>query len=581
MNNNFQKRTGAVARIDQFEEAFQKKKSGYVSGKMAKAFYTVIFLLGTFCPAVASDVGEQIRSEVEQIRYAKEYFVDEFRIGSTDVLPRFYERRDFEPAWKDEKQIDRLIDLAGQMKMEGLNPEDYHLTALKKLRGQLYAGPGSDPRLKAHIDLLLTDSLLRMIYHLAFGKLDPVTQHAGWNFYRDIGDIDPVAFIQAGIESGDIDAIFKSIIPELPIYTRLKAGLAAYRRIEGKGGWRPVSGGETLKTGTAGPRVVELAQRLAATNDLEGEVVASGNFDASIEKAVKRFQRRHGLEEDGTVGRQTLEALNIPVERRIDQIRINLERMRWFLHDLPSTFVVVDIAGFHAYFIQDGEIVWDAKAQVGTPFRETPSFRSEIEYLVFNPTWTVPPGILAKDTLPAIKKDPGYLARMNMTVLDRSGKAINPKSVDWSKYSGRNFPYILRQEPGPNNALGRIKFIFPNRFFVFLHDTPSKSLFEKSSRAFSSGCIRIENPFELAELLLKGSENWRKENMLDILSSMEPKTVFLPEHKAVMLLYWTAQADEYGHVYFKKDIYGRDKKLLKALDGEFEIHRKVSLTRVD
>jgi murein L,D-transpeptidase YcbB/YkuD len=323
--------------------------------------------------------------------------------------------------------------------------------------------------------------------------------------------------------------------------------------------------------------VQQLKQRLRVTGDLAKRAALSDNFDGDLEAAVKAFQTRHGLTADGIVGQQTLDALNQPISARIDQIRVNLERMRWFLHDIPATFLVVDIAGFHVYLIGEQAVIWDTKAMVGAPYRKTPSFRSKIEYLVINPTWTIPPGILRKDTIPAIKKDPAYLETKNISVLDRKGKVLDRNAIDWSKYSTNNFPFILRQEPGPTNALGLIKFIFPNPHFVFLHDTPSRNLFERTERAFSSGCIRVDQPFTLAEYLLNNPTEWNQKAFQQIVDSGKTKTAFLTEKMTVLLLYWTAHAEEDGTVSFKRDIYGRDENVLKGLEGAFQLHKKLPI----
>jgi murein L,D-transpeptidase YcbB/YkuD len=197
-----------------------------------------------------------------------------------------------------------------------------------------------------------------------------------------------------------------------------------------------------------------------------------------------------------------------------------------------------------------------------------------MKYIVFNPTWTVPPGILRKDILPKVKRDPSYLLKRNINVVDQNGKVINQASIDWSQYTGGNFPYQLRQEPGPDNALGRIKFIFPNSHFVFLHDTPSKSLFDKTERAFSSGCIRVDNPVKLAELLLNDPTNWSQDKIMEAIDSMQTRTVFLPEPLPVLILYWTVAFDEEGRIYFKKDLYGRDEAVLAGLKGEFKFRKR-------
>ena len=273
------------------------------------------------------------------------------------------------------------------------------------------------------------------------------------------------------------------------------------------------------------------------------------------------------------MGKASLEALNVPVESRIDQLRVNLERGRWVLQDFTDTFLLVNIAGFRVYYSVENMVKWSARAQVGMTYRQTPVFKAEMEYLVFNPTWTVPPTILKNDVLPAIQKDIGYLAEKNMVVLDNSGKVVDPGSIDWAGYAGGNFRYTIRQEPGPTNALGRVKFIFPNKHFVFLHDTPSKSLFERSERAFSSGCIRVEHPFELAELLL-ADKGYDQAKIAQVLDTGKIENVYLTKPLPVLLLYWTTFTTLEGQCNFRKDVYGRDPGIIAALDGPIVVRKE-------
>ncbi len=221
---------------------------------------------------------------------------------------------------------------------------------------------------------------------------------------------------------------------------------------------------------------------------------------------MRRFQQRMGLESDGVIGAGTVTELNVPVAERIRLLRVNLDRGRVIMHDLPEQFVIVNIAGFTAYLVRGQDIAWSARVQVGKTYRKTPLFRSEINYLVFNPTWTVPPGIIARDILPAAKADPASISRRGLKVLDSGGREVDPASVDWSRFRGGNIPYTLRQDPGPKNALGRVKLMFPNPYLVYLHDTPSQDLFDRAERAFSSGCVRVERALELAELVLNEPE---------------------------------------------------------------------------
>jgi murein L,D-transpeptidase YcbB/YkuD len=301
-------------------------------------------------------------------------------------------------------------------------------------------------------------------------------------------------------------------------------------------------------------------------------------FDDAVQTAVKTFQRRHFLSPDGEVGPATLRALQVPVGRRIDQLRVSLERARWVLHDVPGSIVLVDVAGFEVIVLRDGEPIWRSRVQVGKPYRRTPIFRATITYLVLNPTWTVPSGILSKDILPAVRRNPAYLAEKNLRVIDYQGREVDPRGIDWGRESEKHFPYLLRQDPGPNNALGRVKFVFPNKHDVYLHDTPSKELFERDVRAFSSGCIRVDRPFELAELLLNDPENWSREKIQAAMDGTQTRTVKLESPVPVLLYYWTAQGQPDGTAQFKTDIYGRDDAVLKAIDGEFKF-RKQPLTR--
>ena len=516
-------------------------------------------------------VAEAIREKVEQIKLKSELKVGNSQISSFRVLPGLYQRRDFRPIWTDTVMQKELISSIEDTYREGLDPNDYHLEEINRLRAQLNTSDPHDPEMLALIDLLLTDSLARLAYHSIFGKEDPLTHHPHWNLAVKIDDIDPVGFLEKAIESDSLAKTISGWKPQLPIYQRLMMALAKYRSIQASGGWNPVPSGPTLRKGLEDKRVPPLRQRLAATGDLTHKSTDSTVFDETLELAVIHFQARHRLHPDGAVGRNTLEALNVPVEQRIDQIRVNLERARWVLHALGEEFVLVDIAGFHVFLYQDRKVIWTSRVQVGKPYRNTPVFKSAIEYLEFNPTWTIPPGILSKDILPATKNDPDYLNKRNINVLDRNGNLVDQSSIDWSQYPGRSFPYMLRQEPGPNNALGRVKFIFPNKHFVYLHDTPSKSLFDKTSRTFSSGCIRVENPFELAELLLNDSSNWNYNKIMEVVDSKQTRKVFLDEPMPVLLLYWTVTVEEDGKVHFKEDPYGRDNAVLEGLKGKFKI----------
>jgi murein L,D-transpeptidase YcbB/YkuD len=350
----------------------------------------------------------------------------------------------------------------------------------------------------------------------------------------------------------------------------MRDALARYRRIADAGGWPTVPEGPTLRPGDADERMSLIAQRLAVTGDLpvESTLSAADTYGPELEQAVRRFQERHGLDVDGIIGAGTVRAMTTPVEQRVLQLEVNLERARWVLDDLAERFVVVNIAGFRVYVVEDRQFVWQSRAQVGKNYRKSPVFRDEIKYLVFNPTWTVPYSIATRDLLPQIRESAGFFEARGFDLKDRNGQRVEPKTVDWSQVAPGKFPYTLVQRPGPQNALGRVKFMFPNEHAVYLHDTPSKYLFDRADRSFSSGCIRVENPFELAEILL-GRDGWTQERFSEVLDSGKERTVFLSEPVPVLLLYWTAQAGPDGTVSFFRDVYERDQAIVDALGAPF------------
>jgi murein L,D-transpeptidase YcbB/YkuD len=328
--------------------------------------------------------------------------------------------------------------------------------------------------------------------------------------------------------------------------------------------------GPTLKPGSDDVSVAKLRDRLEYFADTATSANKNRYFDSDLEQLVRNFQRSYGLFEDGLVGQITQLALNRSAAAHVAQLRVNLERIRWIFRDIEENYLAVNIAAFHAAYIERGEIVWNGRAVVGRRFRQTPSFKATMTHMIFNPTWTVPPTILKEDILPAMREDPTYLQRKNLRVLNHTGTHVDPLTIDWQHANGGNFPYLLRQDPGPQNALGRVKFIFPNRHLVYVHDTPSRELFDRAERTFSSGCIRIERPLELAEILLRGKDDPTRPKVEQFLAMDSPHKVDLKHPVTVMLLYLTAFTSQDGVLQFRRDIYGRDPAVLRALDGPFK-----------
>jgi murein L,D-transpeptidase YcbB/YkuD len=523
-------------------------------------------------PTRPASVAAEIQALLERDDPAQPLGVDGAEIASTLVLPEFYGRRRFEPAWTDPRDHDALLAAIQASWGHGLDPEDYHAAILTELR----ARAARDAHGAAAFDLLLSDAALRLAYHLSFGKVDAATLDPSWNLAHPLPAQDLPGALEAALAAHRVGETLQELAPRGWLYEGLKRGLAELRALDAAGGWPAVGEGPSLRRGDSGARVAALRARLAASGELRGDADATSlAYDAALAEAVKRFQTRHGLDADGVVGGRTLAALDVPVAARVDQLRVNLERARWVLQDLPGRFLMVNVPGYEAFYFDDRELLWRARVQVGQAMRRTPIFRSEMTHLVFNPTWTVPPGILAKDILSAGAGAPAVVKRKGLRILDDAGAEVDPAAVEWTRYDAAGFPYTLRQDPGPTNALGRVKFMFPNRHMVYLHDTPSKQLFERSERAFSSGCIRIEKPLELAERVLADPVRWSRDGIEAAIASGETQTVFLADPVPVLLLYWTAVPTRAGGIRFFRDVYGRDPEVLAALGRPFEFRRSV------
>lgn len=516
-----------------------------------------------------------IQSRIDELWTTGRLQIANASIASRDMLPDLYERNGFEPLWQNPQNVQDLISEISTIDSEGLYAEDYHLSSLLALQLQVDQSHRENFSLLADYDILLTDSLIRLCYHLLWGKVDPEGVHPHWNMGRQVNpDRDPVGALERRLVTGTLAEGLKNIRPRFKRYELMKDALKKYMTFAENGGWEPIPVGPTLKPGMIDSRIVDLRRRLAATDDYDSKLSVSTYFDEGLVEAVMRFQKRHHLEADGKVGKKTLAAMNVSVKDKINQIRVNLERARWILHKMPSEYLWVDIAGFKMDHYRDENIIWSSRIMVGKPYRHTPVFKSKIKYIVFNPTWTVPPTILKEDILPKLKQGPDYLYEKKIEVIGSDGSKVDPATVDWSQYNTQ-IPFTLRQGPGPHNALGRMKFILPNKYFIFMHDTPSRYLFKREERAISSGCIRVEKYSELAQRLLQGDQlEWNPEKIQELLDTEETQNVNLARKMPVILIYCTVSADESGKVYFKKDVYKRDKAVLDGLNEEFKIWQR-------
>ena len=543
-------------------------------------------LLASALPSVATTprattvVAETLRQRIEAVDAGTELGIEGERLQARRSLAKLYALNEYRPYW-DATRLQSLLEVLEDVADDGLRPADYHFETLRRLSGQ-------SPRTaldQVQLDLLASDAFALVLYHLYFGKVDPVSLDANWNFdARVIRETDAVRFVHDAIRGNRIRGSAALARPDHWMYAAGREALAQYRAIAALGGWPTIPEGPVLRCGMSDPRVALLRRRLAMSGDLSatGATESPANlevFDRGLEKALAHAQRRHRLMVDGRLGKSTLRTLNVPVEQRIAQLRVNLERGRQVLHEIrDDDLVVVDVAGFEVHYVRARKRIWQARAVIGQPYRKTPIFKASIDEIVLNPTWTVPPGILAKDILPWLRKgDRRVLELKNLKVLDRSGKALDPAVIDFSAYTVRNFPFILRQDPGPTNALGVVKINFPNPHLVYLHDTPSKSLFNETERAFSSGCIRTERPLELAELLLADPAKWNRAALDAAVASGETRTVRMSQPVPILIIYWTADRDDDGSIVFKPDPYGRDVRELAALDEPFRAGKRPRL----
>jgi len=521
-------------------------------------------------PDLAANEETTVNQALEQLLRS-----DTLQIGDTNILAEetileIYQGNGFKPFWTAKSNLRELLELIEEAPDHGLDPADYSVDQVREI--YLRRGEDSSVNVIAESDVLLTESLLRYGYHRRLGKVNASRVDPEINFRRDaFRDQPPSATLLEILEAPSLQAFIDMAAPSGPMYRKIQYWLDVYRDLAARGGWQPVAEGPTLRKGDDDPRVPAMRARLTVSGDLPAHADQhSSVFDGPLKTAVTQFQTRHALVADGIAGKQTLAAMNVAIEQRVEQLRASLERLRWVNQEAADTLVAVNIASFRAFYIRKGELEWTTRAMVGKTYRRTPVFRGDIAYMEFNPTWTIPPGILRNDTLPAIKRDPGYLASKNIRVIDRNGKYVDPATVDWNQYS-KGVPYTLRQDPGPKNSLGTVKFIFPNSHFVFLHDTPHRELFDHPERAFSSGCIRIEDPLKLAELLLDDPDSYPRSKLEAIVDSRKTQRINLSPRIPVVILYLTTGIDSDGNIMFYKDIYNRDQKILDALNGRVTI----------
>lgn len=488
------------------------------------------------------------------------------------MVSKFYEDRGYQFAWSEKKNlkpvVDDLVKAIAQCEREGLKPEDYHLNMIQGILNLIETEKQHVPFSQfSDLDLLLTDAFLSYGSALLSGSVNPTSVDDEWFAKPRTGDLHEV--LERAMAENNVRDLLEDLVPKQPIYQRMRNALARYRAIEQAGGWNIIPYGPSVKRGQDDARVPVVKVRLHQEGYLKSEPDDSMLLSGAVEKAIKQFQKDHGLEPDGVLGGATLTELNVTAEMRVRQLRVNMERCRWLPADLGDRYIFVNIPDFSLQVFDQKEMVMDMKVIVGRKMRRTPVFSSTMNQVVLNPSWTVTKNVATSDILDHVHEDSDYLQKHGFEVYanyDDDAPLIDPNTVNWSSMTSTNLPFKFRQKPGPLNALGTIKFLFPNRFDVYLHDTASRSLFNKWVRDFSSGCIRVQKPMDLAEFVLQGDPVWNRENLSKALKTGgNEQYISLKEPVQVHLMYWTAWVDERDRVQFREDLYGRDELLNRAL----------------
>jgi L,D-transpeptidase YcbB len=491
----------------------------------------VFLLTGCREKTLPPEVATIIRSSVETQTLPASIKSQKERARAWEELRHFYQKRGYQPAWSTiggpGAHAEELVRVIGTLSADGLDPSEYQGVRLAALlqaakEDKSLESPDAQRRL-ADLDVELTYIYLTLAANEATGRVQPETLRTQWDSQPRNVDLD-ARLVKALQVEDDLAASLRSLAPPSPRYARLRDALARYRQIAGSGGWPVVAKGNPAS----------LQARLNASGD----------------PSVAHFQKRHGLEPTGKLDEETLAELNVPVGERIRQIELNMERWRWLPSSLGDRYIYVNVPEFRMELIDHGRKAIDMAVVVGKQQSQTPVFSDRMTYLELNPEWNIPAGIAEDEILPKLASDPGYLASHNMEMVDTDGK---PR---------------IRQLPGPDNPLGQIKFMFPNEYDVYLHDTPADHLFSRAERDFSHGCIRLERPVQLAEYLLKDDPSWRGARLREAIVSGEQKSVKLPEPIPVHILYFTAWVEDDGTLHFRKDVYGHDARLAAALQKE-------------
>lgn len=545
---------------------------------MNRIAFTAILLLTTFSSGFG-EISESIRLFIDDKSEGPAYKVDNENLLCSKELHLFYVNRFYDPAWVTRNSFSNngfdLINYIRQVDQQGLQPADYHLYLIEEYLGKMLSQTAVDTADIMKLDLLLSDAFMLLGSHLYYGKVDQAKEGANWKMQRKDPGLRMDLRLEEALAANEVEMELNMLAPRYKAYWMMKEELAFFLKLDGML-WPAILLDKSVKPGDTSQIVPKVRDRLIKLRYVLSDSI-SAIVDEELEKQLKAFQYDRGLNADGVIGRATLEYLNYLPLKLIGQLKVNLERFRWLPPQMTGKHIIVNIANFKLDLISGTDTLISMRAIVGKETRRTPVFNDSMTYIVFSPTWTVPRTILQQDVIPELLKGPEYLIKKKMKLLRNNGAELAYSDIDWSTISESNFPYMVRQDPGPGNSLGRVKFMFPNAYNVYIHDTPSKSFFARDSRDVSSGCIRVEDPFDLAVLLLSDAPEWSPDKIRNAMQQTEEQTVLLKVPVDVRVVYLTAWTDGRDRVQFRNDIYQNDGRVLEALNQKPEGVRAIAM----
>lgn len=546
----------------------------YCNSQGGKRGFIGFILFFIVQPLLGQAFQEELRLTLEKSTQESPAMLRGSRLLKLGEAYQFYAHRNFDPIWSVEG---RLTELAYEFRFElrqslydGLQPATYHLALIDSyvatVEKREAAKEGLLPKELVELELLMTDAFFALAEDLDLGIVNPEGLAAKWSIPRKRKALEYDSLLTQAWRTAELRSQLALLYPKTPSYSK---GKLLFRQLEerAKGkeiNWKPIKTDRVLRPGESNATLLQVRERLAFWGYLEALGRTDPKiYDSLLVRQVLAFQAERGIKADGILGYATLQALNESPAQLMDKIKVNLERMRWIPeHFFKGEAILVNVPSFELVYHKGADTLFTTKVIVGTLKHQTPVFTAPLSYLVFSPYWNIPPSIAKNETLPAIRKNANYLQRNNMEVVNTAGQPLTSSQVNWN---AKPFPYLIRQKPGESNALGQVKFMFPNPNNVYLHDTPAKQLFDQDLRAFSHGCIRMAQPRDFAELLLKNSEGWTSEKVGQAMGQDKEKIVNLPYKIPVGIVYFTFWTEANGKPRFFVDIYKRDAEVLELL----------------